>query len=134
MAFRPFAHRYQAEGDTPIDENRAMRIVSAEHNRRAISARRVFGRDANVAVVAERRRRVWSIHGQNVEQPGVLVARSHGAHLWFAAQSLGPRIPSSLFTMHSLTQTPHRLRNVAGQPCSAIVLYGAGRYSSGTQR
>jgi hypothetical protein len=70
--------------------------------------------------------------GQNCEQPGVLVARSHGAHLWLAAQSLGPRIPSSLLTMHSLTQTPHRFRKVAGHPWSAMVLYGAGRYSSGT--
>src|SRR5580698_5830265 len=43
-------------------------------------------------------------------------------------------MPSSLLTMHSLTQTPHRFRNVAGQFCSAMLLYGGGRYSSGTQR
>ena len=43
-------------------------------------------------------------------------------------------MPSALLTMHWLTQTPQRFRNVAGQPCSAMLLYGAGRYSSGTQR
>jgi hypothetical protein len=53
LAFRLFANRYQAEDDTPIVENRAMRIVSTGHNARAISAMPVFGRGANVAAVTE---------------------------------------------------------------------------------
>jgi hypothetical protein len=118
----------QAEDDVPREENRLERIVGAGHNES-------IDPDAILAALADRPRSGTALtQGQNVEQPGVLVARSQGAHLWLAAQSLGPRMPSELLTTHSLTQTPHRLRNVAGQPCSAIVLYGGGKYSSGTQR
>jgi hypothetical protein len=59
---------------------------------------------------------------QNAEHPGVLDARLHGTHLWWAVQSSEPSRPRLLLLTHWLTQVPQRLRMVAWQNWSGRVL------------